>query len=225
MLPARMYFDPALDSASFPRKHITVVVLSCCNTLRRTKPEKLSVVNNRALSNAVHSLRRGCDSPNFPSAAEKTPLFPVSLAWLGGWTLGHSNRTRAVTKIQSIACVLDVRLGLRCNDGYVCFVANGYGKDVLRVDLNILEVRKEVLGIRKLCSLLEIRELRFQPESGSGKGHRDSTLAFDDGATTITFADGIDEAEANHLIRVIADRYKIPQTPQGFPLARFRSTE
>ena len=45
-----------------------------------------------------------------------------------------------------------------------------------------------------------MRDLRFQPASGVGKGRRASRIAFDYGARTVPFGAGIEEAEAAELI-------------------------
>jgi hypothetical protein len=46
---------------------------------------------------------------------------------------------------------------------------------------------------------------------GSGRGHRDSRIAFDDGAKTIRFADGGDEAEATQLITLMKAHSKFAE--------------
>ena len=57
----------------------------------------------------------------------------------------------------------------------------------------------------------EIRDLRFLPESGSGKRQSESSIAFDYDAKTIKFGDGIDESEAKQLIDTIRDSCGLSQ--------------
>ena len=98
------------------------------------------------------------------------------------------------------------------------------GRDIVQVSNGVLELRTQAfgLGFSKQYSILEIRDLRFQPETGGGKSNRDSCIAFDYGAKTITFGDGVDESEANQLIRTILDRHpSIQSSPAATPSKRF----
>jgi hypothetical protein len=106
--------------------------------------------------------------------------------WMCGWVMGEVMATYALTRM----------LG---------------GRDILQLGDGVFELRKEAFGIglSKRYSLSEIRDLRFRPETGGGKSHQDSCIAFDNGAKTITLGDGIDEGEANQLIRTILDRYRL----------------
>jgi len=47
----------------------------------------------------------------------------------------------------------------------------------------------------------------------AARRHRDSRIAFDYGAKTITFGDAIDEAEATQLIKLIKARSRFPERP------------
>ena len=73
------------------------------------------------------------------------------------------------------------------------------------------------MGISKRYSLPEIRDFRFRPETGSGKSRQNSCIAFDYGAKTITLGDGLDESEANQLIRMIIARYRLIQSSAPEP--------
>jgi len=81
------------------------------------------------------------------------------------------------------------------------------GRDIIQVINGMVEIRKEAfaLGFSKQYLMQEIRDLRFLPESGSGKRHSERSIAFDYGAKTIKFGDGIDESEAKQLIATIRD--------------------
>ena len=109
-----------------------------------------------------------------------------SAFWMGGWALGEAFAALWLLRL----------LG---------------GHDIVVATTDRLEVRKEVfrLGIARQYLGAEIRDVRVQPESGSGKGHRESRIAFDYGAKTIGFGDGLDEAEANQLISLIKTRCKV----------------
>ncbi|HWX94212.1 MAG TPA: hypothetical protein VNY29_16415 [Terriglobales bacterium] len=89
------------------------------------------------------------------------------------------------------------------------------GRDVVSLQSNKVELRKEIFGVGASKQYLgqQIWNLRFQPEMGAGRSHRDSGMAFDYGAKTITFASGLDEAEANQLVTLIKQRSNIAETP------------
>jgi hypothetical protein len=105
-----------------------------------------------------------------------------SAFWMGGWLLGEVFVTIWLLRM----------LG---------------GRDILVATNDRLEIRKEVFGIGTSKQYLrsDIRDLRFQPEVGAGRGHRESRIAFDYGAKTVTLGDGLDEAEANQLIASISE--------------------
>jgi hypothetical protein len=79
------------------------------------------------------------------------------------------------------------------------------GRDAVAISGDTLTIRKQIFGVglTKTYSILEARDLRFQPEMTAARRHRDSRIAFDYGAKTITFGDAIDEAEATELITLI----------------------
>jgi hypothetical protein len=58
-----------------------------------------------------------------------------------------------------------------------------------------------------------MRDLRYQPELGTGRGRKASQIAFDYGAKTVRFARDIEEAEAAELITRIKQRCSIAQNP------------
>jgi hypothetical protein len=78
-----------------------------------------------------------------------------------------------------------------------------FGRDIAIVTAGTFSVRKELFGFGRTNTYIvsEMRDLRFQPEA--------SRIAFDYGAKTLAFAEEIQEAEANELIRLIGSRCKI----------------
>ena len=97
--------------------------------------------------------------------------------------------------------------------GYAILYALG-GREVIMVNSGTLTRRTKLFGIgwSKTYLVPEMRDLRFQPETGSGKSRRASRIAFDYGAKTVTFAHEIEEAEAAELINRISQRSSITQT-------------
>jgi hypothetical protein len=69
------------------------------------------------------------------------------------------------------------------------------------------------LGPTKSYVVREMRDLRYQPELGTGRGRKASQIAFDYGAKTVRFARDIEEAEAAELITRIKQRCSIAQNP------------
>lgn len=85
------------------------------------------------------------------------------------------------------------------------------GRDIFQTANGTAEIRREIFGLglsSRQYSLQEIRNLRYQPDTSSGKSERPSGIAFDYGSRTVFFGDGADEAEANQLIGMIALRQK-----------------
>jgi hypothetical protein len=142
------------------------------------------------------------------------------LAWLGGWTAaGISIGSQLLHKfvLFNAFWMCGWVLG-EVLVTYALFRMLG-GRDILQAANGSLEVRKEVfgLGLSKQYLLQEIHDLRFHPESGSGRGHSDSRIAFDYGAKTVTFGDGIDESEAKQLIGTIRDNCGLSQGQASEP--------
>ena len=109
-----------------------------------------------------------------------------SVGWLAGWTLAGGAAIHA-------------------------WLWNLFGKDVVTLCANEFRLHRQILGIgflRRYRSA-DLHHLRFVPECGSGRGHRESHIAFDFGAKTIKFADGVQAAEASQLIVIISDRVDI----------------
>lgn len=83
------------------------------------------------------------------------------------------------------------------------------GRDIFQTTNGMAKIRREIFGLglsTKQYPLQGIRNLRYQPDTSSGKSERPSGIAFDYGSRTVFFGDGADEAEANQLIVMIALR-------------------
>jgi hypothetical protein len=89
------------------------------------------------------------------------------------------------------------------------------GREIVAANSESLTLKKEIfgLGLSKGYLVRDMRDLRFQPEVGAGRGRRASRIAFDYGAKTIGFAQDVEEAEAAELIKLVRERCSIVQTP------------
>jgi len=105
---------------------------------------------------------------------------------------------------------------IRAGRSFILLVLIG-GTDVVLVDPQNLVIRREVFGVGrgKQYLLSEVRNLRFQ----SSAGRQSSKVAFDYGAKTINFGDGVEGGEANQLIALIQPKCNIRQTVQTAILA------
>jgi hypothetical protein len=136
--------------------------------------------------------------------------------WLAGWTYGGVAILRKLIEKPSLFEAV-----------WICFWAVSLpfavytllrmlaGTDVVLVDQHRFVIRREIFGVGlgKQYLASEMRDLRFQPEVGSGRSHRYSRVAFDYGAKTVTFGERLEEAEATQLISLINQRCNISQTP------------
>ncbi len=99
------------------------------------------------------------------------------------------------------------------------FMLRALGRsDVIEATATEFRLRMQVFGLgpTKIYLVREMRDLRFQPETGAGKGRRASRIAFDYGAKTIGFAENVDEAEAAQLINLIQRQSNVART-SDFP--------
>jgi hypothetical protein len=139
---------------------------------------------------------------------KKPFLILFLLVWLGAWTVAGISTGRQLLH-QFVPFNGFWMCGWALGEVMVTYVLVRMlgGRDIVQVANGIVEIRKEAfgLGFSKQYSPQEIRDLRFLPEAGSGRGHSESSIAFDYGAKTIKFGDGIDESEAKQLIGRIRD--------------------
>jgi hypothetical protein len=130
-------------------------------------------------------------------------------AWLCGWTFGGISAARSLQRhFNFFLCFWLV--GWTFGElavSYAILYTIG-GREVVLANSETLTKRTEIfgLGLAKSYRVSEMRNLRFQPEAGTGKGRRASRIAFDYGAKTIGFGADIDEAEAAELISRIRQR-------------------
>ncbi|HSS98354.1 MAG TPA: hypothetical protein VLK33_15050 [Terriglobales bacterium] len=91
------------------------------------------------------------------------------------------------------------------------------GGDVVEVGADSFGLTQQIfkLGRTKTYRISDMRELRFEPEMGAGRGRKPSRIAFDYGAKTMGFANEIDQAEAVKLIDLIHSRCRIPSSNQS----------
>jgi len=136
--------------------------------------------------------------------------------WLAGWTYGGIAILRQLIEKPNIfeaawICFWIVSLPFAL---YTLLRMLG-GTDVVLADERGLVIRREIFGVGlgKQYLASEMRDLRFQPEVGSGRSHRYSRVAFDYGSKTVTFGEGLEESEATQLIYLINQRCNISHTP------------
>jgi hypothetical protein len=87
---------------------------------------------------------------------------------------------------------------------------NAIGREVVGVRSGVLAIRRDVagLGFSREYSLSDVRRLRVSvPPSNAGRwsspirfGREPGVIAFDHGARTVRFAEGLDEAEASLVL-------------------------
>jgi hypothetical protein len=156
----------------------------------RLSPRKRKEYASRFLRSevgAVFSSRPGCADGTVAGVSAARSLqhdFNLFLCfWLVGWFLGEL----------AASCAILYMLG---------------GREVVLANSERLSCTTEIfgLGFAKSYLVREMRDSRFQPASGVGKGRRASRIAFDYGANTIPFGADIEEAEATELISRIRQR-------------------
>jgi hypothetical protein len=126
------------------------------------------------------------------------PRQPFLVFWIAGWTLG----------------------GIWAMTWCIRTLA---GRDTLTVSGDYFVIRKQVFGLGWAKQYLrsQIRDLRFQPELQQGRTRQNSRIAFDYGAKTITFADGLDEAEADQILSTIPQHSNIGEMPKDGSTIKF----
>jgi len=135
--------------------------------------------------------------------------------WCCGWTAGGVFAVRALLH-QFNAFIFVWLIGWAVGEasaGYMILYALG-GRQIVLTNSETLTCRTQIFGMGLTRSYLvrDMRDLRFQPEQGAGKGRRASRIAFDYGAKTVIFGADIGQAEAAELIDRIRQRCAIPET-------------
>lgn len=134
------------------------------------------------------------------------------IVWIVFWYVGESNEIPKVIKAvrSGQAPIFDIVwlamwtfFGLYFSSWIVWRLL---GTEVLGAANGKLTLRKQIVGVGKTWEFdtSQIAALRFRPEHGSGRGHRESRIELDYGAKTYNFATGIQPAEASQLLRLVA---------------------
>jgi hypothetical protein len=129
--------------------------------------------------------------------------------WLCGWTVGGITAGRSLLHKPN-PFLFFWMLGWAFGEslvGYTVLYALA-GKQVIVANPDALSCRTEIFGLGVSKSYLprEIKNLRFQPRLGTGRGQVASGIAFDYGSRTIRCGAGLEEAEATELISRIRQR-------------------
>ena len=140
--------------------------------------------------------------------------------WLCAWTFAGIMAGRALLQHFSFFLCFWM-LGWAFGEffaGYSLLYAVG-GRQIIVAGSETLTCRTEVFGLGwgKSYFVRELKNLRFQPTRGGGRGQLASRIAFDYGSRTIGFGGGLQEAEATELIGRIRQRCAIADlaTSQG----------
>jgi hypothetical protein len=138
------------------------------------------------------------------------------LVWLTGWTYGGAQAGRSLINHFTLfmaVWMMAWAFGVLWVS-YAILYAIG-GREIILANSETLTRTTKLFGLGRSKSYLvrEMRDLRFQPETGGGRSRRTSRIAFDYGAKTVGFAQEIEEAEAAELINRIKQRSNITQTP------------
>lgn len=136
------------------------------------------------------------------------------LVWISFWTFGGIFAVRGLLRhFNLFLCIwLVAWLFGELSAAYAILYAIG-GREVVVANSETLTKRIEIfgLGLAKSYLVREIRNLRFQPAAGAGKGRTPNRIAFDYGTGTVGFAADLDETEAAQLISRIRQRCAIPE--------------
>ena len=132
--------------------------------------------------------------------------------WMVGWYLGESSELPKVIKGIRSGEVPGFDLGwliMWTLAGLVFslwIIWRMLGSEVIGVANGKLSLRKQIAGLgpTREFETSQIAALRFRPEQGSGKGHRESGIELDYGAKTYNFGSGMEPAEASQLLELVA---------------------
>lgn len=138
------------------------------------------------------------------------------VVWLTFWTFGGMQAGRQLIKHFSLFLSIWM-VGWAFGELWATYTIlyAVVGREVILAGSETLTRRITLFGLgwNKSYLVREMRDLRYQPETGSGKSRRTSRIAFDYGAKTISLAQEIEEAEAAELINRIKQRSGIALTP------------
>ena len=135
--------------------------------------------------------------------------------WLGGWSYGLLQVSRALThKFEwSAVSALSMMILGELTVTFILLRALA-GWYVVVVDPPRFTVRRQALGIgwTEHYAAADMRNLRFRPAEGVGRGRQPSRILFDHGKKTVMFGSDLDEPEANYLMSLIKQRIPVTAT-------------
>src|SRR5271166_3018211 len=131
------------------------------------------------------------------------------LGWLGAWTVGGIAAGTSLFHHFNFFILFWMFAWVfgEVFVGYTVFYAIG-GRQIILASPDALTIKTEIFGLGPARSFLvsEMKNLRFEPRAILGRGQRASGIAFDYGAKTVMFGDGLDEKEATALVARIRQR-------------------
>jgi hypothetical protein len=150
------------------------------------------------------------------------PLLVVVPLWLGLWTSGMAGvagEIRSGRARGGEAGFFEVWLVMAvagCAAVVYAWLRNAIGREVVGLRPGALVIRRDVagLGFNREYSLADVRNLRVSvPPSDAGRwsspirlGREPGVIAFDHGARTVRFGEGLDEAEASLVLAELGVR-------------------
>jgi len=148
--------------------------------------------------------------------------------WICGWAVGEVMVSRQFLQGDAPAegeFFMLTWLGVWTGGGVVAVYAwlwQVMGKEIVTVHGQTFTVRRDIggVGFEKDYDLVQMRNLRGQPVGFSPVDLSSSfqlwgvggMIAFDYGARTVRFGVGLDEAEVEHVLTSIKQRYRISET-------------
>ena len=149
-------------------------------------------------------------------------------AWLGGWLMGEIFALGAVTGLLGFGSSKAAPAGLFLLFWLVAWTAGGFfairtwtwliaGKEIITVQHGQISVEKKgaLFSQPKTYDLNEVKKIRVQEDdTGNYWGKRNNiwnlnsggTIRFDYGLQTIRIAGGIDEAEADYILKKLTEK-------------------
>ena len=142
---------------------------------------------------------------------------PFFLVWIVGWSIAGVNVFQktfhsADPQLFDMVWLIGWAFGEAFAAGSIVWALAGC--TLLSLDPSRIEVSRLVAGIpitRWSYATSEVRNLRFQPTSGSGRSRTASAIKFEAADKTRSFAGGISDAEALALIDTMLEIYPFPK--------------